>query len=108
MFAPGDEVVKVRQIGHVLGVAEMTQWSLPIGTRAVVELVIPHVSGIPGLRLAGFADRGNGHCSANWVKVQKRKDTRNLTEWLSQPSGYDEEQHSPAPKAPAKKRERLS
>ncbi len=115
-FKPGDEVVCVDDSpGRTSGLAfpcargavyiVRKVWFpgdvLPTGPRTTTTAVAlvgmpdwnpnPHVFGIAPSRFR---------------KVQKRKDTRNLTEWLSQPSFHDEEQQSPAPRSPAKKRER--
>lgn len=96
-FRPGDEVEKFREHEGLPGLLK-SPFSLPVGTRAVVEAigVNPHYGHI-GLHLSGYPDNGYGHYAAFWRKVQRRS----LTAWLSTSTTFEEPR-----RAPAKKRER--
>lgn len=117
-FKPGDEVVCVRggagsfpglgwvclaegatyTIEAVWQEGEIGETGLPCA-EAMVQVAELGRLRVPGGARCGFH-------ATRFRRAQKRRDTRILTEWLSQPSDYDEEQSNPAPKAPAKKRER--
>lgn len=106
MFAPGDEVTLVSE-----GEFRSAFTGEPVSGPAFGEVYVVSEAfiacGEPAISLVGVPTPwAGGWRASRFRKVQKRNETRNLTEWLSQPSGYDEEQQNPAPMAPAKKRER--
>lgn len=101
-FKPGDEVTRISD-----GPFFSQHTGLPVegpvfGQVYVVDRVFM-ACGEPAVTLVGFvAPWDGGYRASRFRKVQRR----DLKEWLKQETSYDEEQRSPAPKAPAKRKER--
>lgn len=112
-FKPGDKVVCVdarpRRSAGLLPTADVLTegaiytvtelWHCDVRMAAVVSLA----EAMNGRPYRSHQD--GGFYTSRFRKVERRTDKLTLTEWLAQPSGYDEEQHSPAPKEPAKRKE---
>lgn len=77
--------------GAVYTVSGLVDWLGEIGVQ-LAEVSSDHVTG--------------SFLSSRFRKVERKTDKLSLTEWLAQPTDYDEEQRNPAPAAPAK-RERV-
>jgi len=101
-FKPGDEVEKYREIGDELGIRAQ-EWSLPVGTRAVVQSVEVSSRGNVGLCLVGHKNGVCGHYAANWRKAAKRNDRLTIEAFSVIKDGQYEEPK----RAPAKKREKV-
>lgn len=105
-FKPGDEVVCVWASEKSRMLAGLREGS----TYVVASVFEDAIAGRPAERAVGVTLVGVSFpppftgFQADWFRKVQR---RNIQDWLKQETSYDEEQHAPAPKAPAKK-ERVS